>query len=94
MDPDKAVLISAVLTLGSTVGATAAPEKWGGKGELPSPRLLIGTGLTFMGLSILADLAPSVAAPMSAAVALTAMMYYGIPVLDKAFNPQPERGSK
>lgn len=82
MDSDRVVLTSMMVTVGSTVAASAAPAKFGGKGELPSPRLLIGTGLTYFGLSILADVAPGIASPLAAAIAITALTYYGIPVLN------------
>jgi hypothetical protein len=86
VDADKVVLTSALVTLGSTVTASAAPEKLGGKGELPHPRLLIGGGLTFFGLSILADFAPAIAKPMAVAIAVTALTYYGMPVVNKVFT--------
>lgn len=83
---DKVVLTSALVTFGSTIAASTAPEKWGGKGEFPQPRLLLGSALAFFGMSILADLAPGIAGPLSAAMAITALTYYGIPILDAAFN--------
>lgn len=85
MDTDKAILSAALITITSTVSASVLPSKYGGKGELPHPRLLVGTGLTFFGLSILGDLAPGVAAPVALAIAVTAMTYYGLPVLDNYF---------
>jgi hypothetical protein len=86
VDTDRLVLNCAIVTFGSTVATSVAPAKWGGRGEFPPPRLLLGAGLSFFGLSILADLAPGIAGPLSAAMALTALTYYGIPVLDAAFN--------
>lgn len=85
MDTDKAVLTSAMVTLTSTIGATILPTKYGGRGELPAPRLLIGTGLTYFGLAILGDVAPSIAGPLAAAIAITALTYYGIPLMDNYF---------
>jgi hypothetical protein len=85
MDTDKAILSSALVTLGSTVSASVLPTKYGGKGDLPAPRLLIGTGLTFFGLSLLGDAAPSIAGPLALAIAMTAFTYYGLPVLDNYF---------
>lgn len=82
---DNTILSAALITITSTVSASVLPSKYGGKGELPSPRLLVGTGLTFFGLSILGDVAPAIAAPLSAAIAITALTYYGIPVLDNYF---------
>lgn len=86
MQADKIVLTSAIVTISSTVAASAMPESAGGKGEFPHPRLLIGSGITFLGLSILADITPAIAGPVSAAIALTALTYYGIPVLEKQFG--------
>lgn len=83
---DKIVLTSAMVTLSSTMAASVLPTKYGGQGELPSPRLLIGTGFTYFGLSILGDLAPAVAGPLAAAIAITAVTYYGAPLLDNWFN--------
>jgi hypothetical protein len=84
--PDKIVLTSAILTITSTTAASAMPTSAGGKGEFPPPRLLIGTGLTYLGLSILADFAPSLSTPLSVIIAVTALTYYGIPILDKQFG--------
>lgn len=80
MNPDKAILTSMMVTLGSTTAASMVPDTYGGKGELPAPRLLIGTALAFFGLSILADLAPKLAIPLAASIAVTAVTYYGFPV--------------
>jgi len=81
MPPEKAVLTAGLVTIGSTVIFNVTPEKLGGKGSLPTPRLLIGTGVTFFGLSILADIAPGIASPLAAAIAVTAVTYYGFPIL-------------
>jgi len=86
MPADKVVLTSGLVTLGSTVVFSITPGKLGGKGSLPSPRLLIGTGVTFFGLSILADLAPGIAKPLAAAIAVTALTYYGFPILGNYMN--------
>lgn len=83
---DRVVLTSAMLTLGSTVAASVAPKEVGGNGSLPSPKLLIGTSLAFIGLSMLADFAPHFAGPLSGAIAVTALTYYGIPLADNWMN--------
>lgn len=83
---DNTVLTCAMLTLGSTTAAHVLPTDVGGQGELPPARLLIGTSLTFIGLSMLAPLAPKLAVPLSALIAVTALTYYGIPIADNAFN--------
>lgn len=81
MPADKVVLTSGLVTIGSTVIFNITPESLGGKGSLPTPRLLIGTGVTYFGLSILADIAPGIASPLAAAIAVTALTYYGFPIL-------------
>lgn len=86
MKTDKLILTAGVVTLTSTTVAHVTPTKYGGRGTLPPPRLLIGTGLTFFGLSILGDLAPGVAGPLAASVAITALTYYGVPVMDNYFT--------
>lgn len=86
MTPENVVLTSAMVTLGSTVGTSVLPTEMGGQGKLPTPRLLIGTGLTFIGLSIITDIAPAIGVPLCACVALTALIWYGIPILDKYSN--------
>lgn len=93
VDANKVVLTSMIVTVGSTVVFSAAPSSLGGKGELPHPRLLIGTGLTYFGLSILADVSPRVATPLAAAIAMTALTYYGIPVLNNYFGSPKKKGS-
>lgn len=86
MKTDKVILSSMMVTLSSTMAASVLPERYGGQGELPSPRLLIGTGVTYFGLSILGDFAPAVAGPLAAAVAITALTYYGVPMMDAWFT--------
>lgn len=83
MDTDRIILTSAMVTVGSTVGTSILPEHYGGQGELPSFRLLIGSALTFTGLSMLGEFAPEPAAGLAAAIAITALTYYGIPLLEK-----------
>lgn len=90
MNTDKIILSSMMVTISSTMAASVLPDKYGGRGSLPAPRLLIGTGLTFFGLSILGDIAPAIAGPLAAAVAVTALTYYGVPVLDNWINDKTD----
>ncbi len=82
-------MASLLATLGSTMGASFMPEQYCGRGQLPSPRLLFGTALSFAGLSVIADFAPKIAAGLAASMAVTALGYYGIPVLDAVFTDTP-----
>jgi hypothetical protein len=86
-DTDKVVLMSSTVTLASTLAATMLPKGLGGKGQFPSARLLVGSSMAFMGLSILGMGAPRLATGLSITMATTAMMYYGIPLADNFFNP-------
>lgn len=81
-------MTAGLVTIASTVAASTAPEKYGGKGEFPSPRLLIGTAITFAGLGIAMDAAPGIAGPLSWCIAFTAITYYGMPVLNKSFGKE------
>lgn len=90
MNTDKIILSSMMVTVSSTMAASFLPDKYGGKGELPTPKLLVGTGLAFFGLSILGDIAPAVAGPLATAVAVTALTYYGVPVLDNWLNDKTD----
>lgn len=83
---DKAVMSAAFVTLTSTTAAAILPEEYGGRGELPTAKLLIGTSIAFMGLAILGDIAPQVATPLAASVAVTALTFYGIPLADCYFT--------
>jgi hypothetical protein len=85
-ETDTVILNSMLVTVASTVSASLAPTSIGGMGEFPSPRLLIGTGITYIGLGILGDIAPGIARPLSVALAITALGYYGVPILDKVFS--------
>lgn len=86
VDPGRAVLYSTLVTMTSTVGASVLPEDHGGHGQLPSFKLLFGSALTFAGLSIMADITPGIAVPLSVAIAVTALTYYGVPILDSYFT--------
>lgn len=91
-DPDSAILTAATVTLGSTVAASAMPEKYGGKGKLPSARLLFGTAIAFVGLSMLGDSEPKIAIPLAASIAVTAATYYGIPIMEAYFTNNTVKG--
>lgn len=83
---DRAILACGLVTAGSTIGSAVTPTSMGGRDIGVSPRMLIGTGLTFTALSIVGEFAPGLATPIAVAIALTAFMWYGIPVLNKAIG--------
>lgn len=89
MNADQAILLSTMVTAGSVIGTAVYPptDKHGktlaGHDVKLTPRLLIGTGLTFASLSALGSFAPSIATPLALSIALTALMYFGIPVLEQ-----------
>ena len=95
MDTDKTILMSSVVTLGSTLAHSMLPESMGGEGKLPSARLLIGSSLAFMGLSILGNVAPKVATGLAVTMGVSALTFYGIPIADVWFNDAkpPHRNS-
>jgi hypothetical protein len=86
MDTDRVILASSVITLGSTLAHSMLPEKVGGKGELPSARLLIGSAMAFTGLSILGMGAPRIASALAITMGTTAAIFYGVPIADNFFN--------
>lgn len=91
---DRVVLTAGMVTFASTFSESVLPESLGGQGKMPSARLLFGTSLAFIGLSILADIAPGIASPLSVAVAFTALTYYGVPLMDNYFSgeqPKPKK---
>jgi hypothetical protein len=90
MNTDKVILSSLMVTMSSTMAASVLPSKYGGQGTLPPPKLLIGTGLAFFGLSIIGDIAPALAGPLAVAIGVTAVTYYGVPVLDNWINEKTD----
>ena len=84
---DKAIATCAFITLGSTFGSSVAPKENCGSGELPSFKLLLGTSLTFLSLSVMDNFIPKVATLLSASMALTATMYFAVPVINCYLYP-------
>jgi len=93
-NPQQAVLHAAIVTATATTAAHILPQSMGGKSELPSYKELFGVLLTFAGLGMLADNAPGVAVPLAITIATTAFVFYGIPIMDKTFNPAKEASKK
>lgn len=89
MKAQRIILMAALVTIGSTVGASIMPEDKCGRGQFPSPRLLFGSALAFAGLTIAGDFVPRIAAPIAASIAITSLTYYGLPVLDAYFTDKP-----
>lgn len=94
MNADRVILSSLMVTLASTGAASVLPTRYGGQGSLPQPKLLVGTGLAFFGLSIMSDFAPGIAGPLAAAVGITAVTYYGFPILDNWINDKTDPATR
>lgn len=94
MTSDQAILLSMSVTAGSVIGTAVYPPKdrngktLAGHDVKLTPRLLIGTGLTFTALSFIGSAAPAVATPLALSIALTAFLYFGIPVLERFTKEQ------
>lgn len=92
----KVLLASGIVTSMSTFGYSVMPEKYGGAGKFPPAPLVFGTALAFTGLSLLDGFQPALAGPLSAAIAVTAFTYYGLPILSNyteavTADPPPKR---
>lgn len=85
-DADSLIFASAVVTAGSTFGRTMLPKESGGKGTMPSPRLLIGTAVAFTALSLLAPFAPNFAGMWALLILTVSLLDNGAPLLDKFLN--------
>lgn len=70
------VLLSAFVTMGLTILHTLAPKP-DGKGELPSMRFFIGSGMAFFGLAVGAQLRPRETYPFALLVMVTSMTMNG-----------------
>lgn len=91
----KAVVYSAIFTTGFVTLNSMVPvpdnkavkAKYPelGQGVFPSMRTLIGLGVTFTTLSIAAEAAPELAGMFAVTIAVTALTFYGIPLLDTYF---------
>lgn len=94
MAPDKAIFTSSLVTLSCTMAGTMLPDDLGGKGELPTAKLLFGSAITFMGLSIIGDIAPPVGVGLAATIAITALTHYGVPIADAYSNSDTKGKTK
>jgi hypothetical protein len=91
----KAVVYSAVLTTGMVTLNSMVPvpedkevkAKYPelGQGVFPSMRTLIGLGVTFTTLSLGAEFAPELAGMLAVTIFVTALTFYGIPLMDTYF---------
>lgn len=87
----RLIVASSVVTFGSVAMRSMLPEDKGGKGELPSPRILIGTGILYTVLSFSADPAPGLAGMFAAMIMTMAVMDNengSWKILDAYFNPK------
>lgn len=89
------ILTSAIVTGGSTVAAKMLPDTLGGQGELPSPRILIGTAVAFTALSMLAGPAPGLAGAWALLIMTIAGLRNAAPILERFLGqPIPMKGKK
>lgn len=92
-DASSTIITSALLTSAIMVTSELAPESLGGKGEFPPVKLLLGLGVTTMGLALLGEVSPEVAKWLAISIATTALLYSGAPMAEKYFaNPDSKKG--
>jgi hypothetical protein len=77
----NAVVISTMVTLGSTVGAALSNTQ-----KLPAHKTIVGGFLAMTGCAVLAEIEPNIGGPLAIAIALTAFSLYGIPTLNHYFG--------
>lgn len=86
-ESQRIILIAGTITVGSTVIGRSLPKDQGGKGDLPTIRMFVGTLVAFTGISIISEFAPEVAAGLAASVAGTAFVLYGSKPFTQYFQP-------
>lgn len=77
---EKLVALSAMTTIGAVSLSSMT------KGQMPAIRSLIGAGVTFTVLSAVAEPAPSLAGALAGTIMFTAIVHYGIPLMDSYFT--------
>lgn len=87
-EASRLVLISGTTTFASVFLGQAAPTEIGGKGKFPAPKIFVGTAVAFFGLSSMAEIAPDVAGGLAAAIMVTALIQYGIPLAFNVFTDE------
>ena len=84
-DTDSTIITCSVLTAAVMVTSEFAPQSMGGKGEFPPVKLLLGLGVTTMGLALLGEIAPEVGKWLAICVATSAVLYSGAPMAEQYF---------
>lgn len=82
----QAVLVSGLVTVGSVFGSYVMPEKYGGEGKFPSTRAIAGAAIAFTTISVMSQFAPTLATAFALAVAVTAYLTYGAPIMEAFFT--------
>ncbi|HVI79881.1 MAG TPA: hypothetical protein VM715_17295 [Candidatus Acidoferrum sp.] len=91
-DADSVIIPCTLVTAGVMIAYEFAPKSVGGQGEFPPAKLLLGLGVTTMGLAMMGQFAPGVAKMLAVTVAVSAVMYRGVPIAEKYFaSPTPEK---
>lgn len=79
---DQLIITSAIITAGSTVAGELLPKRKGDKGNLPSPRILIGTAIAFTILSMLATWAPNLAGAWALLILAVSLLHNAAPIVN------------
>ncbi len=91
----KAVALSAAATVSLVSLSHMLPDNMGGKGELPSMREGVAAGVVFTTLAAGVDPAPTLVGWFAISIMTSAIIWYGIPILDKNFtHVEPKKGNK
>lgn len=85
-EANKLILISGTTSLACVFFGKIIPPD-GSEASFPSPRIFAGAGITYFGLSLIAEAAPEVAGGLAMAIMLTAILEYGIPLVGVGFDP-------
>lgn len=95
MANSDSVLIPAVLVTSAVmITYEFVPKDKGGEGQFPPVKLLLGLGVTTMGLALMGEIAPEVAKWLAIAIATTAVLYRGTPIAENYFGNSKESATK
>ncbi len=87
-EANRLILISGTATFASVFFGQVAPKDVGGKGEFPKAKIFMGSAVAYFGLSAMAEIAPEVAGGLAAAIMVTALTQYGLPLAFNVFTDE------